>query len=57
MVNPTGNPHKDLASTVYHELDHLRHPKMYERNIRKREKKFASKMSKKQQKRLLGKLK
>lgn len=57
MVNPTGNPHKDLASTVYHEKLHIAHPRMYERNIRKKEKNGFKKMSKKEQKRLLAKLK
>jgi len=56
MVNQTGDPHKDLASTVKHELLHVKHPNMKEMNIRKLEKTFASKMTNDQKKKLLSKL-
>lgn len=57
MVNPTGDPHKDLASTVNHELLHVKHPKAYERTIRKMEKKAAHHMSAKRKQTLLDLLK
>jgi hypothetical protein len=57
MVNPTGDPHKDLASTVNHELLHVKHPKAYERTIRKMEKKSAHHMSAKRKQTLLDLLK
>lgn len=56
MVNPTGDPYKDLASTVNHELLHIKHPKATETAIRKIEKKQAATMTPKRKKQLLATL-
>lgn len=56
MVNPTGDPYKDIASTVAHELLHHKHPKKSETKIRKMEKKAALHMTKKRKSELLSKL-
>lgn len=56
MVNPTGNPYGDLASTVHHELLHVKHPSMSETKIRKKEKRDMKRMGKAQKVRLLDKL-
>ena len=47
-----GNEH--LGKTIYHEELHRKHPKMYEKTVRKKEKDF-DKLSKKQKKKLYSK--
>lgn len=58
MTNPTGGgPKKDLASTIHHELLHVKHPDATEKSVRKMEKRDASKMTPQRQKQLLALIK
>lgn len=56
-INPLPNGNEDLASTVHHELLHVKHPKAREMTIRKMEKRDMLKMSQKRKKELLTTLK
>lgn len=56
-INPTKEGHENLASTLQHELLHFKHPKMTERNIRKKEKSTMKTMSPQRKQQLLALLK
>ena len=52
--NPAADGHEKLYSTLNHELLHVKHPDMSERNIRKMEKKTSSRLSKRRKAQLLS---
>ncbi len=45
----------NITDTIAHELMHKRHPKMWEKTVRKRTRKAMKKMGRKQKKKLLSK--
>lgn len=47
----------EIASTIYHEILHSKHPKAHEKTVRKMETKGIKKMGKKQKAKLYAKVK
>lgn len=55
-INPNKNGFESLIDTIAHELTHVRHPNMREKNVRKKTAAGIKKMGNKIKKRLYSKL-
>ncbi len=56
-VNKGAKKYPDLLDTIYHEELHIKHPKMTEKDVRKKTTKAVRTLTKKQKARLYGKYK